>query len=155
QHPSLIEAASGPVTFTLDDVDGPGALGVYATGTFGGVGAKNFGTMSGFPKSMSVPLNQHVHANWAFTEPGIYSVTMTQSVRLKAGGTASDTATLKFSVGDSSGMTTKTTYVGKTASGAECDLSDEQLDRLASTGSTVAAPIAVAVGLVLTGAALV
>ncbi|MDR7381688.1 TIGR03773 family transporter-associated surface protein [Promicromonospora iranensis] len=155
QHPSLIEAADGPVTFTLDGVDGPGQLGVYATGTFGGVGAKSFGTLSGFPKSMSVPLNQHVHANWAFTEAGVYSVTLTQSVPLKSGGTASDSATLKFSVGDTSGTSTKTSYVGRTASGAECDLSAAQRAALASTGASVLQPLLLAGLLVLLGGALV
>ena len=155
QHPSLIEAADGPVTFTLDGVEGPGRLGVYATGTFGGVGAKSFGTISGFPKSMSVPLNQHVHANWAFTEPGVYSVTLTQSVPLKSGGTASGAATLKFSVGDTSGTTTRTSYVGRTASGAECDLSAAQRAALASTGASVLPPLLLAGVLVLLGAVLV
>jgi putative ABC transporter-associated repeat protein len=155
QHPSLIKAADGPVTFRLDGVDGPGELGVYATGTFGGVGAKSFGTISGFPKSMSVPLNQHVHANWAFTEPGVYSVTMTQSVPLKSGGTASDSATLKFSVGDTSGTTERTSYVGRTATGEECDLSAAQRAALASTGASVFQPLALAGLLVLIGAALV
>jgi putative ABC transporter-associated repeat protein len=155
QHPSLIKAADGPVTFTLDGVEGSGELGVYFTGTFGGVGAKNFGTLPGFPKSMTVQLNQHVHANWAFTKPGVYSVTMTQSVPLKSGGAASDQATLKFSVGDTTGTTTRTSYVGRTASGEECDLSADQRAALASTGASVLAPIALAVLLVLAGAALV
>ncbi|MFD2794956.1 TIGR03773 family transporter-associated surface protein [Promicromonospora vindobonensis] len=167
QHPSLNKAADGPVTFTLDDVEGPGELGVYATGTFGGVGAKSFGTMPGFPKSLSVPLNQHVHANWAFTEPGVYSVTVTQSVPLKSGGTASDAATLKFSVGDTSGTTpdptseptsgttTQTSFVGRTASGEECDLSAAQRAALASTGASVLQPLALAGLLVLMGAVLV
>lgn len=155
QHPSLIQAADGPVTFRLDGVDGPGELGVYATGTFGGIGAKNFGTLPGFPRSMTVPLNQHVHANWAFTEPGVYSVTVTQSVPLRSGGTASDQATLRFSVGDTAGTTTQTTYVGRTASGDECDLSADQRAALASTGASVLAPVALAVLLVLVGGALV
>ncbi|MEV0949651.1 TIGR03773 family transporter-associated surface protein [Promicromonospora sp. NPDC050249] len=155
QHPSLIEAADGPVTFTLDGVDGPGELGVYATGTFGGVGAKNFGTLEGFPRSMSVPLNQHVHASWAFTKPGVYSVTMTQSVPLKSGGTASDAATLKFSVGDTAGTTTRTTYVGRTPSGEECDLSAAQRAALASTGASVFQPLALAGLLLLAGGLLI
>jgi putative ABC transporter-associated repeat protein len=163
QHPSLIKAADGPVAFTLDDVEGPGELGVYATGTFGGVGTKSFGTLPGFPKSLSVPLNQHVHANWAFTGPGVYSVTVTQSVPLKGGGTASDAATLKFSVGDASeptpeptpGTTTKTSFVGRTASGEECDLSAAQRAALASTGASVLQPLVLAGLLVLMGAVLV
>jgi surface-anchored protein/LPXTG-motif cell wall-anchored protein len=104
---------------------------------------------------MSVPLNQHVHANWAFTKPGVYSVTMTQSVPLKSGGTASDAATLKFSVGDTAGTTTRTTYVGRTASGEECDLSAAQRAALASTGASVFQPLALAGLLLLAGGLLI
>ncbi|UKJ63324.1 TIGR03773 family transporter-associated surface protein [Cellulosimicrobium cellulans] len=154
QHPSLIEAAAGPVTYTLDRVDGPGKLGVYATGNFGGVGTKYFGTMSGFPRSMTVPLNQHVHGNWAFSEQGVYTVSFTLSVPLKSGGTATDTASLKFSVGDSSGTATKTTYVGKTASGADCELSAEQKAALATTGADPVGALVLGVLLLVTGSAL-
>ncbi|OLT52609.1 hypothetical protein BJF88_13375 [Cellulosimicrobium sp. CUA-896] len=154
QHPTLVEAAAGPVTYRLDAVDGPGRLGVYGTGNFGGVGTKFFGTMPGFGKSTEVTLNQHVHANWAFTEPGVYKVTFTLSVPLKSGGTASDTATLTFSVGDSSGTTTKTTYVGRTASGEECELSAEQKAALASTGADPVSALGLGALLLVTGGVL-
>lgn len=154
QHPSLIEAAAGPVTYTLDRVDGPGELGVYATGNFGGVGTKYFGTMDGFPRSMTVPLNQHVHGNWAFSEQGVYKVTFTLSVPLKSGGTVSDSATITFSVGDSSGTATKTTYVGKTASGEDCELSADQKAALATTGADPASALALGALLLVTGATL-
>lgn len=154
QHPTLVEAAAGPVTYRLDAVDGPGELGVYGTGNFGGVGQKFFGTMPGFGKSTEVTLNQHVHANWAFTEQGVYKVTFTLSVPLKGGGTVSDTATLTFSVGDSSGTTTKTTYVGRTASGEECALSAEQKAALASTGADPVSALALGALLLVTGGAL-
>ncbi|MFC8924201.1 TIGR03773 family transporter-associated surface protein, partial [Cellulosimicrobium sp. NPDC057127] len=154
QHPTLVEAASGPVTYRLDAVDGPGELGVYATGNFGGVGQKFFGTMAGFGKSTEVTLNQHVHANWAFTEPGVYKVTFTLSVPLTSGGTASDTATLTFSVGDASGTTTKTTYVGRTASGEECELSAEQKAALASTGADPVSALTLGALLLVTGGVL-
>ncbi|WP_265523434.1 TIGR03773 family transporter-associated surface protein [Oerskovia flava] len=154
QHPTLVEAATGPVTYTLDAVDGPGKLGVYATGNFGGVGAKYFGTMDGFPRSTSVPLNQHVHGNWAFTEQGVYKVTFTLSVPVAGGRTLSDTATLTFSVGDSSGTTTKTTYVGKTASGESCELSAEQRAALATTGADPLSALALGALLLVTGSAM-
>ncbi|MCO7273660.1 TIGR03773 family transporter-associated surface protein [Cellulosimicrobium cellulans] len=154
QHPSLIEAAAGPVTYTLDRVDGPGKLGVYATGNFGGVGTKYFGTMDGFPRSTSVPLNQHVHGNWAFSEQGVYKVTFTLSVPLKSGGTVSDSATITFSVGDSSGTATKTTYVGKTASGEDCELSADQKAALATTGADPASALALGALLLVAGTTL-
>jgi len=99
QHESARSEIKGPVTFALDSVDGPGKLGVYLNDSFGGVGAKKFGNMGGFPSSFNVPLNVHEHGNWAFTEPGTYKVTMTLSATLKSGDKVSESATLTFQVG--------------------------------------------------------
>ena len=99
QHESTRAEVSGPVTFTLDSVEGPGQLAVYLNDSFGGVGERKFGNVPGFPSSFSVPLNVHAHGNWAFTEPGTYRVTITQSATLNSGAAVSGTATLTFAVG--------------------------------------------------------
>ncbi|MBM9463635.1 TIGR03773 family transporter-associated surface protein [Aeromicrobium sp. YIM 150415] len=99
QHETVRSEVAGPVTFTLDGVDGPGQLGVYLNDSFGGVGQKKFGDLDGFPSSFEVPLNVHEHGNWAFTEPGTYQVSMTLSATLNSGGQVSESATLTFQVG--------------------------------------------------------
>lgn len=99
QDTSMRSQVSGPVTFTLDGVTGPGQLAVYLTDSFGGVGEKKFGNVTGFPKSFTVPLNVHAHGNWAFTKPGSYRVTMTQSATLTNGKKVSGQATLAFRIG--------------------------------------------------------
>lgn len=102
QDESVRSQVKGKVTFHLDEVSGPGKLGVYLTDSFGGVGEKKFGTMAGFGSSFSVPINVHAHGNWAFSAAGTYRVTMTQSATLVSGQKVSAPATLTFVVGGSS-----------------------------------------------------
>jgi putative ABC transporter-associated repeat protein len=99
QDESVRSNVKGSVTFRLDSVSGPGKLGVYLTDSFGGVGEKQFGNLPGFSSSFSVPLNVHAHGNWAFTAPGTYQVTITQSATLTSGAKVSAPATLTFTVG--------------------------------------------------------
>ncbi|TFD54738.1 hypothetical protein E3T55_02825 [Cryobacterium frigoriphilum] len=88
--------ASGPVTFSLDAVDGPGSVNVYLNGEFGGVKSVVFANGG----THSVDLGKHVHGNWAFSAEGIYHLTFTQSVTLASGQVSRDTATLTVAVGD-------------------------------------------------------
>lgn len=99
QHETVRSNVDGQVTFTLDDVDGPGELLIYLTDSFGGVGERILGTAGGFPSTFRVPLNVHAHGNWAFTEPGSYRVTITQSATLNSGQTVSAAGTLVFEIG--------------------------------------------------------
>ncbi|MCR1783471.1 TIGR03773 family transporter-associated surface protein [Nocardioides carbamazepini] len=103
QHETVRQQVRGPVRYRLDGVSGPGKLAVYLTDSFGGVGQKMFGNVSGFPQAFDVPLNVHAHGNWAFTAPGTYQVTITQSATLTDGTAVSDQATLTFVVGGGSG----------------------------------------------------
>lgn len=99
QDESVRAQVDESVRFTLDGVEGPGELAVYLTDSFGGIGEKTFGSAPGFPSTFEVPVNVHAHGNWVFTEPGSYSVTLTQSARLTSGAEVSGTATLAFTVG--------------------------------------------------------
>lgn len=88
--------ASGPLTWTLDSVSGPGAVRVYLGGPFGGVQQMVFDNGG----TTAIALGVHAHANWAFTAEGIYRLQFTQSVTLANGQRASDTETLTVVVGD-------------------------------------------------------
>ena len=55
--------------------------------------------------SYTIPANTHVHPNWVFSKPGTYKLTIRQSVKGKDGKSYSDTSTLTFNVGSSSGAT--------------------------------------------------
>ncbi|MBN9177985.1 MAG: TIGR03773 family transporter-associated surface protein [Microbacterium sp.] len=89
--------AAGPVDWTLDAVAGPGRVTVYTSGVFGGVQSV---VLDGAGSSYRIPLGVHAHANWAFSEQGVYRLRMTQTVSLPSGERSSDTATVTVAVGD-------------------------------------------------------
>ncbi|MDR1634024.1 MAG: TIGR03773 family transporter-associated surface protein, partial [Bifidobacteriaceae bacterium] len=86
----------GPVTWTINRVDGPGSMKVYLSGPFGGVQQMVFNNGG----SYQVPLGVHAHANWAFSAEGIYRIGMTQTATLAGGQISSDAETLTIVVGD-------------------------------------------------------
>lgn len=137
QHPSIAGHTQGPITLTLDALDGPGHLAVYSVNSWGQPADRFFGTLDGFPRSTEITVGGsgvHVHGIWAFTEPGIYVATMTFSGTVD-GAHRSGSTTLTFAVGDVDPQTAAkerqvTTYVGRTASGEPCELT------LATTGLT-------------------
>lgn len=100
QDPEVMATIDGGVTLTLIGVDGPGEL-------FGYLQAGNFGAADVLWDSTKddrqdiwVDVNTHTHANWIFTEPGVYLVQVEIAADLVDGGTVSDTATLRFAIGD-------------------------------------------------------
>ena len=81
-------------------VDGPGEVYVWSQGTFGV--PQSLLKDGGFklPNTIHQDLAAHVHANWAFTEPGTYTMTV-QATASKADGSAkqtSNTAKYTFTV---------------------------------------------------------
>jgi putative ABC transporter-associated repeat protein len=87
---------TGPVTWTINQVAGPGSMKVYLSSAFGGVQQMVFNNGG----SYQIPQGVHAHANWAFSAEGIYRVSMTQTVMLANGLSSSDTETLVIVVGD-------------------------------------------------------
>lgn len=84
----------GPVTWSLDNVSGPGAVTVYELGAFGEpVQLLTPG------RSLSVPAGVHAHATWAFPATGVYRLTMTQSATLTNGTRSADTQVVTVVVG--------------------------------------------------------
>lgn len=73
EHASLAgEFAS--IDYAITDVAGPGDFHLFLNGPFGGPlhRANSLGTL---PNTWTEPVPAHVHANWAFTAPGTYSIT--------------------------------------------------------------------------------
>ncbi|MGB3373768.1 MAG: choice-of-anchor M domain-containing protein [Microbacterium sp.] len=62
---------NGNITFTLDDVTGPGSVELWTSNAFGGVQERLWSSDEAV-KSFARPINTHMHANWAFTQPGTY-----------------------------------------------------------------------------------
>lgn len=95
------------ITLTLESVTGPGDVELWTSDVFGMVGRRLWSSDEDFT-SFVLDTNTHVHANWAFTEPGTYELTVRASASV-AGSSTSDTATYTFVVGglpDDVGTTT-------------------------------------------------
>lgn len=81
-------------------VDGPGQVLVWSSGSFGE--SISLMTDGGYtlPNTISQPYPAHTHANWAFTAPGIYKLTVQANVIAASNGEtgSSQTATYTFVV---------------------------------------------------------
>jgi anchored repeat ABC transporter substrate-binding protein len=78
---------SSEVLLSAVDATGPGDVFAYLTGSFGDTDLY-FDSSDGFDASdgydddtVSLPAEAHTHLSWAFTEPGVYSLTLDASVR--------------------------------------------------------------------------
>ncbi|MDQ7810928.1 TIGR03773 family transporter-associated surface protein [Amycolatopsis sp. A133] len=125
--------AGDTIDLRLAGVAGPGALEVFQTDSFG-LPLRVFSSRDEGPRSWRQAVGSHVHANWAFTAPGRYTVTFE--------ATATDPAGHRLS----SGLVDYTWYVGGTSAA--------DIPAAATTTTLTAAPATTAVGenLRLTGA---
>ncbi|WP_211256651.1 choice-of-anchor M domain-containing protein, partial [Actinoalloteichus caeruleus] len=84
------EVVLGSLDWRLDHVTGPGNLAMYLSSAARDGAPPVFVSRGGSPnvRMMSVPA--HTHANWAFTEEGVYCLTFSASGTLLDGRTVSD-----------------------------------------------------------------
>lgn len=100
QDPEVMETIDAGVTLTLTGVDGPGEVFVYLqAGNFGDADVLWDSTQDE-PQDLWVDVNTHTHANWVFTEPGVYLVQTEVTADLIDGSTVTDTAVIRFAIGD-------------------------------------------------------
>jgi putative ABC transporter-associated repeat protein len=125
--------AGDAVDLRLAGVAGPGALEVFQTDSFG-LPLRVFSSRDESHKSLHQAVGSHVHANWAFTALGRYTVTFE--------ATATDTAGRQLS----SGLVDYSWYVGGTSAA--------DIPATAGKVALTATPATTAVGenLTLTGA---
>lgn len=101
QDPSVIPDLADGMQFVLHDVQGPGALHVFLTSGFDKpIELWNSTTLSEGEQGFWVEGNTHVHANWIFTEPGVYLVKAEFRQGRSGNAGQSATGTLVFAVGD-------------------------------------------------------
>lgn len=74
EHASLAGQFGGGIRYEITDVEGPGNFFLFLNDPFGGPihRANSIGTLSNV---WTEPVPAHVHANWAFTAPGTYTIT--------------------------------------------------------------------------------
>ncbi|WP_244927943.1 choice-of-anchor M domain-containing protein [Nocardioides sp. W7] len=100
QDPQVMETVDRGVKLSLVDAEGPGELVVYLQdGGFGEPDVLWDSTLAE-AQPLWVDVNTHTHANWVFTRPGVYLVTVEASADLVDGTTASATGTIRLAVGD-------------------------------------------------------
>ncbi|KAB1911656.1 choice-of-anchor M domain-containing protein [Micromonospora sp. AMSO31t] len=111
QDPRVMQTVDRGVTLTLLGVRGPGTLTTYLQ-------SGNFAPPKPLWRSVDskaqpfwAEVNTHTHANWVFSEPGIYLVAVQMWADLITGGKASATGTLRFAVGD--GTSTDEAFAAK------------------------------------------
>lgn len=141
QREEIVTETSGQVRFSLLDVQGPGNVAVFESGSLGaGIGTHVF---DGAGTSYTLPANTHAHQNWVFTEPGSYQLTIAMNVSPRGEdlrGSGSGTAGSLIAAGGTGEHGRPLVYaiVGRTASGQPCNLAST------GAGATELAPIILA-----------
>jgi surface-anchored protein len=98
QAPSVMDRIDRGATMTLSGVQGPGTLVVYLqSGSFSE--PKVLWDSTAQPNPVWLDVNTHTHANWAFSKPGVYLVSVTIAADLLDGTKVTDTRQLRFAVG--------------------------------------------------------
>lgn len=100
QHPQVMERIDRGVTMTMLGVDGPGRLSVYLQSGAFGPPEVLWSSAEPDPQPIWVDVNTDTHANWVFTEPGVYLVRVEVSAELPGGRIERALADLRFAVGD-------------------------------------------------------
>lgn len=99
QDPEVMQTIDRGVTLTLTGVQGPGIATVYLQSGSFGEPQMLWDSRVPDPQPLWVDVNTHTHANWVFTEPGIYLMQLEASAELLDGSTVTDTQVLRFAVG--------------------------------------------------------
>jgi surface-anchored protein len=88
--------AGDAITLTLHRVRGPGSVSLFVSDPFGAPQVLWNGR-DGLPDQFTLPVGTHQHANWAFTERGLYRLTIQATATLTGGGSVrSDPTTFTF-----------------------------------------------------------
>ena len=99
QDPGVVSAIDRGATMRIGSVSGPGRTWMFLQdGTFGKPRLLVDG-QSGQAQDVWVNASTHVHANWVFTAPGVYTAALTFSARTTDGQQLSASTTLRFAVG--------------------------------------------------------
>ena len=99
QDPGVVSAIDRGATMRIGSVAGPGRTWMFLQdGTFGKPRLLVDG-QSEQAQDVWVDASTHVHANWVFTAPGVYTAALTFSARTTDGQQLSASTTLRFAVG--------------------------------------------------------
>jgi putative ABC transporter-associated repeat protein len=99
QDPEVMESIDRGVTLSLTGAHGPGVVTAFLqSGSFGEPEVLFDSRVAG-DQEVWVDVNTHTHANWVFTEPGVYLLRLRVNANLIDGSTVSDSQVFRFAVG--------------------------------------------------------
>ncbi|MGW0819907.1 choice-of-anchor M domain-containing protein [Streptomyces sp. NPDC002845] len=101
----------GSIGYRLDKVQGPGAVAVFNSDSFGSLDVR-LNSGDGLPDTLAHSVHSHSHWNWTFAGEGVYRTTFTVSATLADGRKVSDTETIAWVVGDDVDPSTVTPGAG-------------------------------------------
>jgi putative ABC transporter-associated repeat protein len=155
QDPQVMRTIDRGITLSLTGVRGPGVVTVYLhSGSFGEPQVL-WDSRKTAAQPVWVDVNTHTHANWVFSQPGVYLLQMQAQADLVDGRQVSDTQLIRVAVGTATtpDQALAATWNGASASAAATsgavadDRSAAETGR-SSTGPLLIAAIALAVGLI-------
>lgn len=99
QDPDVVEQLARGMSLRLHSVEGPGEFVLFLqSGNFDPPQVL-WDTAEGMPQDIWADTNTHVHANWVFSEPGVYLMDVELVGDLGDGTTGSSRDVLRFAVG--------------------------------------------------------
>jgi surface-anchored protein len=99
QDPKVMKSINRGVTLSLTGVQGPGIVTVYLhSGSFGAPQLL-WDSRKTEAQPVWVDVNTHTHANWVFTQAGVYLLRLTVDADLVDGRHVSDTQLVRLAVG--------------------------------------------------------
>lgn len=108
ESPTLREGGvsrfDGPLQLSLVGYEGPGYFYLYQLGDEEIQMLASGAPMAGVTNRWNEPIPTHVHANWAFSEPGLHKLQFRVSGKLAGGETVSDTQEYRFFIGEPTGI---------------------------------------------------
>lgn len=137
QDPAVMEDIDRGATLRLRGVQGPGEMVMFLQS--GNLSEPDvlWDSREAYPQQMWVEVNTHTHANWVFSEPGVYLVEVEVTADVVTGGTESDTRVLRFAVGDGTATdeAMRAEYAGAPASETEPQAGTAQGDGGSDAGA--------------------
>lgn len=100
QSPQVVQNVDGQIQLTFEGHQGEGAFTNFLQAGLGGAPQVLWSAKTKQAQTINVDVNTHTHTNWVFTKPGVHLIRVTASATLKDGTKVTDSAVMRFAVGD-------------------------------------------------------
>lgn len=135
QDPKVMSTIDRGITLSLNGVQGPGIVTTYLQSGSFGEPQLLWDSRTADDQPIWVDVNTHTHANWVFTEPGVYIVELTAEADLIDGSHVSDTQRIRFAVGTATAPDEAFAMTWEGEGEAQPSDSDEQMENPAAVAA--------------------